>query len=67
MSNGSVVAEVRHRSAPRMHMVMEAKRINSDEDMAGMVTEKLKMGSKGSKKTMAVFWTRQSELWQVPH
>lgn len=67
MSSKGVVAEVRHHSAPRIHMAVDAKRINADEDMAGMVAERLAIGSKSSKRTMAAFWTRRPGLWQVPH
>lgn len=37
MSSEGVVAEVRHHSAPRIHMAVDAKRTNADEDMADMV------------------------------
>lgn len=55
MSSEGVVAEVRHHSAPRIHMAVDAKRTNADEDMAGMVTERLAIESKSSKRTMAAF------------
>lgn len=49
MSSEGVVAEVRHHIAPRIHMAVDANRINADEDMAGMVAERWRWGPKARK------------------
>lgn len=49
MCSEGVVADVRHHIAPRMHMAVDANRINADEDMAGMLAERRRWVSKARK------------------